>query len=1021
MPTQVADQYTMYQPQNLKSSVYYSFDQSGIDNYPSGPNQNPAMFLDINNLMPPVGGGFQVRWGTSQKGTLPNYFKPVRAFSYHAYQDATDTTNTQQLDVVYFTDNQSLYPLAFTDAPGETLGTSNIVQTANPNCYPEDFVSTTGHVYAVESRNWLYYANGIEAPLKVNPSYFTKNTNSLMGIASPLAYYQNGSQAASSIISAYGGTGSGYTGPTVTISGGGGTGATATATLKNGTIVSFIVTNAGSKYSSTPTVEISDPTGSGAAAAVVYNDLGAVTAVLPVGPIVLNEGRTYTFVYKNSLTGHASDLAQNIQIQDGTTLRYTGDAATVLSPISGVLGNLPANVGFTQIVVTVLPLQPIDPQVDTLVLLATSDGGSLANLYEVAQIALNPFTSAAITYTDTLPDTYTDQTNSVATGGLGVNGVHARIYQGGDNGIFGGITSATLPVSTQDFNSLMFNVHPTTILPGYTAGSANQNKPMTNSALTTLGTWSDDVAVTGTDGDFQMILTGTFVVGAPGQYTLRAYSDAAYVIGIQGAEYVSGPQVFGGINTTPINGYPSLCGQNDDIQDWHISSANPQVINFPTAGNYPYEICYATADHDEREFALLANGAPIAPTSNGATNLNYTGLTLLNANLWVETDVYGNTYGVAGNQPPPTALLYLTQHQGRLFGTDGKTVFYSKSISDVTTSTGLITSKWEEAWPGENQLAIALDNETVTGLKSDGTTLHIGTTQNIYDLQGTDSSNFSVPNVLFQETGVLAHDLWTVIYSEGQPAGYMWVTPDYKVMYSDFSTYVEVGTPIYNTISLWNLNFTEYASMNSLTYGPYNLCVLTFQAGSETTQFLVYETRLKKWYRWTVSTAEANTVLCSAFVYQQPESGYRGLLFASPDPTGVNACSICAFDPATALDYAGGSFSWQIQTCWNPQDDPTAFKIINEIEVDTYGTQPIVHLYGATLIPDFTSSKLLKGGNLVLGPLGTYKLYCAGVPTKARYHSVLIGGSSADLGATPALPIDAVNRFTIDGFPVARI
>lgn len=67
--------------------------------------------------------------------------------------------------------------------------------------------------------------------------------------------------------------GTGYTSaPTVTISGGGGTGATATAQVQNGVVVSLTVNSGGSGYTSDPTVTISGGGGTGATA-VAYRDV----------------------------------------------------------------------------------------------------------------------------------------------------------------------------------------------------------------------------------------------------------------------------------------------------------------------------------------------------------------------------------------------------------------------------------------------------------------------------------------------------------------------------------------------------------------------------------------------------------------------------------------------------------------------------------------------------------------------------------------------------------------------------
>ena len=77
--------------------------------------------------------------------------------------------------------------------------------------------------------------------------------------------------------------GSGYTtAPTVTLTGGGGSGATATATVSGGAITGFTITNPGSGYTSAPTVSLSGGGGSnGAGTAVVGNLANAVCAALP--------------------------------------------------------------------------------------------------------------------------------------------------------------------------------------------------------------------------------------------------------------------------------------------------------------------------------------------------------------------------------------------------------------------------------------------------------------------------------------------------------------------------------------------------------------------------------------------------------------------------------------------------------------------------------------------------------------------------------------------------------------------
>jgi FtsP/CotA-like multicopper oxidase with cupredoxin domain len=75
--------------------------------------------------------------------------------------------------------------------------------------------------------------------------------------------------------------GSGYTTPAVVLTGGGGTGATATARVSNGVIMGLVLTNAGTAYTSAPTVTIRDPSprAKGAAATVTTSTIAGAPAI----------------------------------------------------------------------------------------------------------------------------------------------------------------------------------------------------------------------------------------------------------------------------------------------------------------------------------------------------------------------------------------------------------------------------------------------------------------------------------------------------------------------------------------------------------------------------------------------------------------------------------------------------------------------------------------------------------------------------------------------------------------------
>ena len=401
--------------------------------------------------------------------------------------------------------------------------------------------------------------------------------------------------------------------------------------------------------------------------------------------------------------------------------------------------------------------------------------------------------------------------------------------------------------------------------------------------------------------------------------------------------------------------------------------------------------------------------------------------TLLDANLFVQPDGQGGTLGVAGNTPPPTNLYYPVAHQGRLFATDGKTVFYSKSIDEVTTTTGLITAKWEECWPGDYQLPIALDNEVITAMKSDGQILHVGTDKALYSVYGTSPYNFSVPANQFSQTGILTNDLFTVVYTEGQPAGFCWVTPDFKVLWSDFNTYEDIGIPIYPLLSQWNLSFTEGAKLSSLTYGPYNFVFLCYADQSSNTHFLLFETRLRTWYRWQVATTTGETTLTGpklSFSYQSPVTGNRNLYYWQSAPVTFpptpwasgNTSYLIKFDPTQITDYLDSAgIGWLVTTNWQTLGDSFAFKVLNEVELisDDVATVALV-ISGANTQAEFDSPFSIPSAAFVQGPLGTWKAYLAGNNTSAKYYQFSL---SSAVGSS----VEALTAFQIEVYPMARI
>jgi len=177
-----------------------------------------------------------------------------------------------------------------------------------------------------------------------------------------------------------------------------------------------------------------------------------------------------------------------------------------------------------------------------------------------------------------------------------------------------GYTAANFS-SPQTFNSLMFNTHPQSLLPGDPHQSGNQANPMVNNAITASGYYSGDVAVNGDPGGGILLsLVGQFVVAQAGQITFQASDNSGFVIGVPGASFVSGVNNSNGVATTPIKGYTVLAGRNGSWPGGNVAT-DVFTLNFPTPGVYNFEIFFASGTNAEREFCLLANNAVIPPAS----------------------------------------------------------------------------------------------------------------------------------------------------------------------------------------------------------------------------------------------------------------------------------------------------------------------------------------------------------------------------------------------------------------------
>jgi hypothetical protein len=328
----------------------------------------------------------------------------------------------------------------------------------------------------------------------------------------------------------------------------------------------------------------------------------------------------------------------------------------------------------------------------------------------------------------------------------------------------------------------------------------------------------------------------------------------------------------------------------------------------------------ATADGNDQTTLYQLGTVP-----NGTTTFNDTiaDSVLITQPLYLNTDAAGVIHGVANNNPPP-AINFPTKHKGRIYGAVGRALFFSKNLDEVTTANGLITSKWEEAWPATNQFDISEQAETIQGLLSDGETLWIATERAIRRLIGDSPSNFQKPEVQFNEVGLVTQDCWKVVFVEGQPVGTMWLTPDFRVIGSDFNTYLDVGTPIQDVLNTINTAAVGTIHANYVNKGPADYYMLYIPTGSSTNPntVCVFNLRSKKWFIWQPT----DSISTSLFLIDG--SGFPRWLF------GAATGSLYEWTQGTFQDRINNtpvSYPVTMQTSWLDLGDYNLRKFVNQI------------------------------------------------------------------------------------------
>jgi hypothetical protein len=262
----------------------------------------------------------------------------------------------------------------------------------------------------------------------------------------------------------------------------------------------------------------------------------------------------------------------------------------------------------------------------------------------------------------------------------------------------------------------------------------------------------------------------------------------------------------------------------------------------------------------------------------------------------------------------------------------------------------------------------------------------------------------------------MTQNVWQIVYLEGTPVGAMWVTPDFRVLGSDYNTYDNVGTPIQTILSTINQSAINNCFAVTSQLGAYNFYMLFLCTGNNIIPdtICVYEMHLKKWQIWKC----ADTFLSG--IYYVSLFGVPRLIIN--DSLGT----IRNFDPSFQMDRSTDAIPVPIvstmTSAWLNMGDPMTRKALNEMELGTIDPLILVSVQGATeqanFLPGAPTHKLVTNVSPIRNLYGNYKVMLAGTESKDRTYQYTIQSTS-----TPSsLPGDVIlANFTFEVIPLNRI
>ena len=414
----------------------------------------------------------------------------------------------------------------------------------------------------------------------------------------------------------------------------------------------------------------------------------------------------------------------------------------------------------------------------------------------------------------------------------------------------------------------------------------------------------------------------------------------------------------------------------------------------------------ATADGGDESVLYL-----VTEINDGTTTYNddMPETTLLTQPILFSTDESGVEFGIVDNDPPTEGLYNPVKHRGRIYMHDASNLYWSKNLTELTTSSGFLAGLWEEAWSSDNRRDVTEGGEQIRGILSDGANVYIGTQYKIRRFSG-DAPFLETPDIIHNQAGLLNQDTWQIVYREDVPVGAMWLTPDFRVMISDFNTYTDAGLPIQGTLATINVDAAEtWSKAVFYSKGPYDLYILAIPTGSNTRAdtLCVLNLRTNRWVIWTL----ADTV--TALFSNIQASNAPQLLIAAP-----GAFKIYSVEEGLVEDRINDTpvaVTVTIRTSWLDLGDPVLRKHLNELDLMTTDSSLSVTVEGASDLTTFDTPRVVVTARTVkAGPFGEFKVFLAASGSRDRYYRFTFSSASSVADAL-------LHGITADVIPLSRI